>query len=132
MDCNEGLRGEVGPLDVKYFPEKHQRHGARIVILSGTQEFLDSLQRFPKNIPFAINMANVYICGGTRTDETRGNDGIRRPKLGRKSIEDLVKRNMEALLKSQNFNEDDKLASQFQGTNIAPDNGPDNFPPMQS
>ena len=132
MDCNEGLRGEVAPLDVKYFPEKHQRHGARIVILSGTQDFLDFLQRFPKDFPFAINMANVYIRGGTRTDETRGNAGIRRPKIARKSIEDLVKRNMEALLKSQNFTEDDKLAFQFQGTNIGPDTGADNFSPMQS
>ena len=122
MDCNEGLRGEVNPLDVKYFPEGHPRHGARIVILSGTQEFLDSLQKFPKDFPFNIHMANVYIRGGTRTDEAKGNH-IRRPKIGRKSIEDLVKRNMDAILRNhtQTLAEDDKLASAFRGTNIAPD-----------
>ena len=78
MDCNEGLDGEIAPLDVKYFPESHPRHWARVVILSATQPFLDSLQRFPKDFPFSINMANVYIRGGTRTDEVKGNGaGIR-------------------------------------------------------
>ena len=32
MDCNEGLRGEVNPVDVKYFPESHPRHGALSLI----------------------------------------------------------------------------------------------------
>ena len=72
-------------------------------------------------------MANVYIRGGTRTEETKGMN-IRRPKIAKKSIEDLVKRNMEAILRSQNFAAEDKLAAAFNGTNIAPDNGPDNFP----
>ena len=127
MDCNEGLRGEVSPIDVKYFPTSHPRHGARVVILSGTQDFLDSLHKFPKDFPFSINMANVYIRGGTRTEEAKGLN-IRRPKIAKKSIEDLVKRNMEAILKIQNFAAEDKLAAAFKGTNIVPDNSEDNFP----
>ena len=74
-------------------------------------------------------MANVYIRGGTRTEEAKGNH-IRRPRIGRKSIEDLVKRNMESILKthSQTLAEEDKLAASFRGTNIAPESGADNFP----
>ena len=121
MDCNEGLRGEIRPVDVKYFPTNHARHGARIAVLSGTQEFLDSLQRFPKNFAFDIKMANVYIRGGTRTDEARSNS--RRPKITRNSIEELVKRNMESLLRAQTatLGEDDKLSQQMNGAKISPE-----------
>ena len=31
---------------------------------TGDQKFLDSLQRFPRDFPFNIRIANVYIRGG--------------------------------------------------------------------
>ena len=85
MECNEGLQGDISPLEIKQFPQTHARHGARIVVLSGNQAFLDSLQGFPKDFPSDIKIANVYIRGGTRTEEAK--HPARRPKITRGSIE---------------------------------------------
>ena len=124
MECNEGLDGEIRPIDVQRFPTSHPRFGARIVILSGTQEFLDSLQRFPKDFPFDIQMANVYIRGGTRTDEARGKP--RQPKIKRGAMEELVRRNIAEILKQQTatLKEDDTLAKRMDGTTLNPENFP--------
>ena len=59
MSCNEGLKGEIAPIDVKYFPAGHPRKGARVIIFSGCQAFLDSLQCFPKDYPFNIRITYI-------------------------------------------------------------------------
>ena len=67
--CNRKLQGKMWSLNTKKFPKSHPRVGARIVAITGDQQFLDSLHRFPRDYPFDIKIANLYIRGGQRTDK---------------------------------------------------------------
>ena len=67
--CNRKLQGKMWSINTKKFPKSHPRAGARIVAITGDQQFLDSLHRFPRDYPFDIKIANLYIRGGQRTDK---------------------------------------------------------------
>ena len=67
LSCNRGLQGNIWPVEARKYPDDHpipRRRGARILSFTGDQEFLDSLQRFPRDFPFNIDIANVHIRGG--------------------------------------------------------------------
>ena len=116
MSCNEGLRGQIAPIDVKYFPAGHPRKGARVIIFSGNQDFLDSLQNFPKDFPFNINIGNVYVRGGTRTGESKRKS--KRPNISPGSIEQIVLKSVNDIMRNQNLGDDDQLARKMNGTSI--------------
>ena len=67
--CNN-LSGDFELVETRYFSKTHdnaRRRGARIVAFEGNQEFLDCLQRYPKDYPFNIRFGgNIYIRGGDR------------------------------------------------------------------
>ena len=126
VSCNRGLCGSLRSVEVRYYPEGHPRYGARIVAMTGTPEFMDSLQHFPKDFPFSITMANVFIRGGTRSDESHAN--ARRPKISEVALQGLIKRNMAKIIKGMNLSEDDKLAEKLRGTNIAPPKTKTHYP----
>ena len=67
LSCNPGLKGKIWPVEARKYPDTHpiaRRRGARILSFTGDQVFLDSLRNFPRNFPFSIKLANVFICGG--------------------------------------------------------------------
>ena len=70
--CNN-LSGQFELVETRLFSKTHdnpRRRGARIVAFEGNQEFLDCLQRYPKDYPFNIRFGgNIYIRGGDRYAE---------------------------------------------------------------
>ena len=127
MSCNEGLRGQIAPIDVKYFPAGHPRKGARVIIFSGNQDFLDSLQNFPKDFPFDIHIGNVYVRGGTRTGESKRKS--KRPNINPGSIEKIVLKSVNDIMRGQNLQDDDQITKRLHGTSINANAGP---PPPSS
>ena len=69
-----------------------RRRGARILSFTGDQTFLDSLQRFPRDYPFNIKIANVYIRGGERTNEGQKVLRRRRPRMTEEALKRLLQR----------------------------------------
>ena len=95
LSCNRGLQGNIWPIEARKYPDDHpitKRRGARIVSFTGDQTFLDSLQRFPREFPFNIKLANVYIRGGARTTEGKVPVRRRRPKMSAEGLRELLKR----------------------------------------
>ena len=72
--CNN-LSGQFELVETRLFSKTHdnpRRRGARIVAFEGNQEFLDSLQRYPKDYPFNIRFGgNIYIRRGDRYVRTQ-------------------------------------------------------------
>ena len=85
----------IWPVEARKYPDDHPIHrrpDARVLSFTGDQTFLDSLQRFPKDYPFNIRIANVYICSGERTSE--GQKVLRRrcPRMTEDSPKNLLHR----------------------------------------
>ena len=80
LSCNRGLQGKIWPVEAKRYPDDHpivRRRGARFLSFTGDQKFLDSLQCFPRDFPFNIRIANVYIRGVK--ERVKGRRCCRRP-----------------------------------------------------
>ena len=95
LSCNRGLKGNIWPIEARKYADTHpivRQRGARILSFTGDQEFLDSLQRFPRNFPFHIKLANVYIRGGTRTEEGQTVLKRRRPRMTAEALKNLLQR----------------------------------------
>ena len=96
LACNPGLKGTIWPVEARKYPDDHhipRRRGARVLSFSGDQAFLDSLHGFPKDFPFSIKLANVYIRGGERT--TKGPNATqrrRRPRMTEEALKKLLER----------------------------------------
>ena len=95
LSCNRGLQGQIWPIEARKYPDDHpivRRRGARIVSFTGDQVFLDSLQKFPREFPFNIKLANVFIRGGARTTEGRPPLRKKRPKMTEEALRNLLTR----------------------------------------
>ena len=93
LSCNWGLQGKIWPIEAPRYPDDHpiaRRRGARILSFTGDQEFLDSLQRFPKDFPFNIRIANVYIRGGERDKKGQTVLRRRRPRMTAEALKNLL------------------------------------------
>ena len=85
-----------------------RRRGARIVSFTGDQDFLDSLQRFPKEFPFNIKLANVYVRGGARTTEGKAPVRRRRPKMTSEALRNLLTRHGKEIVKEAEAEDEEK------------------------
>ena len=115
LSCNRGLQGKIWPVEAKKYPDSHplvRRRGARIVSFTGDQVFLDSLQRFPRDYPFNIKIANVYIRGGERTSESQKVLRRRRPRMTEEALKNLLKRNGKEIREDAEA-EDEKGADEY-------------------
>ena len=95
LSCNRGLQGKIWPIEARRYPDTHpitRRRGARVLSFTGDQTFLDSLQRFPRDFPFNIRIANVYIRGGERAKEGQTVLRRRRPRMTAEALKNLLKR----------------------------------------
>ena len=95
LSCNRGLQGKIWPVEARKYPDDYhiaRKRGARILSFTGDQTFLDSLQRFPKDYPFHIKIANVYIRGGERTGEGQKVLRRRRPRMTEEALKTLLQR----------------------------------------
>ena len=99
------------------------------MIFSGIQDFLDSLQKFHRDYPFDIKVGNVYIRGGTRSEDGKGK--FRRPKMGANAIETLVLKSVNDIMRKQNLNDDDKLTSRLKDATLVPTNNETNCHPTK-
>ena len=111
LSCNRGLQGKIWPIEARKYPEDHpvaRRRGARVLSFTGDQTFLDSLQRFPKDFPFNIRIANVYIRGGERTAEGKSTALRRRPRMTAESLKNLLRRHGKEIADEANAEEDAK------------------------
>ena len=81
-------------MEARKYPDDHhipRRRGARVLSFSGDQAFLDSLHGFPKDFPFSIKLANVYIRGGERTTKgTNATQRRRRPRMMEEALKKLL------------------------------------------
>ena len=104
LSCNRGLQGKIWPVEARKYPDDHpiiRRRGARVLSFTGDQKFLDSLQRFPKNFPFNIRIANVYIRGGERTKEGQTVLRRRRPRMTAEALKNLLQRHGKEILEEE-------------------------------
>ena len=96
LACNPGLKGTIWPVEARKYPDDHpipRRRGARVLSFSGDQAFLDSLHGFPRDFPFSIKLANVYIRGGERTSKGAGaSQRRRRPRMTEEALKKLLER----------------------------------------
>ena len=95
LSCNRGLQGKIWPVEARKYPDDHQiarRRRARMLSFTGDQTFLDSLQRFPRDFPFNIKIANVYIRSGERTSEGQKVLRRRRPRMTAEALKNLLHR----------------------------------------
>ena len=75
---------------------------------TGDQAFLDSLQRFPKEFPFNIKLANVYIRGGARTTEGKVPVKRRRPKMTSEALRNLLTRYGKEIVEDAEADDEEK------------------------
>ena len=95
ISCNPGLKGKIWPEEAKKYPDDHpiaRRRGARILSFTGDQEFLDSLRNFPRDFPFSIRLANVFIRGGDRASSSGNAQKKRRPRMTEDGLRKLLER----------------------------------------
>ena len=120
LSCNRGLKGNIWPIEARKYPDDHpivRRRGARIVSFTGDQDFLDSLQRFPKEFPFNIKLANVYVRGGARTTEGKAPVRRRRPKMTAKALRNLLTRHGKEIVEDAEAEDDEKTQKKSTSTN---------------
>ena len=111
LSCNRGLQGKIWPIEARKYPDDHpvtRRRGARVLSFTGDQVFLDSLQRFPRDFPFNIRIANVYIRGGERVKEGQTVLRRRRPRMTSDSLRNLLKRHGKEIADEADAEEDAK------------------------
>ena len=75
---------------------------------TGDQTFLDSLQRFPRDFPFNIKIANVYIHGGERMSEGQKVLRQRRPRMTAESLKNLLQRHGKEIVEDAEKDDDAK------------------------
>ena len=75
---------------------------------TGDQTFLDSLQRFPKDFPFNIRIANVYIRGGERVKEGQTVLRRRRPRMTAEALKSLLRRHGKEIADEADAEQDEK------------------------
>ena len=95
LSCNPGLKGKIWPVEARKYPDTHpipRRRGARILSFTGDQTFLDSLRNFPRNYPFSIKLANVFIRGGDRAAPGSIPQRRRRPRMTEEGLRTLLSR----------------------------------------
>ena len=95
LSCNPGLKGKIWPIEAKKYPDDHpiaRRRGARILSFTGDQQFLDSLRNFPRDFPFTIRLANVFIRGGDRVAPGGNNPRRKRPRMTEEGLRKLLER----------------------------------------
>ena len=91
-------------MEARKYPDDHpivRRRGARVLSFTGDQEFLDSLQKFPRDFPFNIRISNVYIRGGERTTEKQTVLRRRRPRMTEEALKTLLKRHGKEILEDE-------------------------------
>ena len=111
LSCNRGLQGKIWPIEARKYPDDHpivRRRGARVLSFTGDQAFLDSLQRFPRDFPFHIKLANVYIRGGERTNEAQRVLPRRRPRMTSEALKNLLKRHGREILEEEEAEDNNK------------------------
>ena len=104
LSCNRGLQGKIWPVEARKYPDDHpiiRRIGARVLSFTGDQTFLDSLQKFPRDFPFSIWIANVYIRGGERTTEGQRTAHRRRPRMTEEALRNLLKRHGKEIMEDK-------------------------------
>ena len=112
LACNSGLKGTIWPVEARKYPDNHhipRRRGARVLSFTGDQAFLDSLHNFPKDFPFSIKLANVYIRGGERTTKGQGEQRRRRPRMTEEALKKLLERHGKEIV--EDAEEDDESRS---------------------
>ena len=95
ISCNPGLKGKIWPVEAKKYPDNHpiaRRRGARILSFTGDQQFLDSLRNFPRDFPFSIRLANVFIRGGDRAAPGSTTQKKKRPRMTEEGLRKLLER----------------------------------------
>ena len=95
LSCNPGLKGHIWPVEARKYPDTHpipRRRGARVLSFTGDQAFLDSLRNFPRNFPFSIKLANVFIRGGDRAAPGAIPQKRRRPRMTEEGLRTLLAR----------------------------------------
>ena len=113
LSCNPGLKGKIWPHEARKYPDTHPiaRRGARILSFTGDQTFLDSLRNFPRNFPFSIKLANVYIRGGDRATTMGGTEQKRRrPRMTEEGLKALLARHGKEMA-DEAEEEDDRRAA---------------------
>ena len=75
---------------------------------TGDQVFLDSLQRFLKDFPFNIRIANVYIRGGERVKEGQTVLKRRRPRMTAEALQNLLRRHGKEIVDEADADQDEK------------------------
>ena len=114
LSCNRGLQGKIWPIEARRYPDDHpiaRRRGARVLSFTGDQVFLDSLQRFPRDFPFNIRIANVYIRGGERAKEGQTVLKRRRPRMTAEALKNLLRRHGKEIADEADAEESAKEAS---------------------
>ena len=104
LSCNRGLQGKIWPIEAQKYPDNHpivRRRGARVLLFTGDQKFLDSLQCFPRDFPFNIRISNVYIRGGERTREGQKVLRRRRPRMKEEALKNLLHRHGKEILEEE-------------------------------
>ena len=89
---------------------------------TGDQVFLDSLQKFPKDFPFNIRIANVYIRGGERVKEGQTVLRRRRPRMTAESLKNLLRRHGKEITDEATAEEDEKDKNRASASGPSKDN----------
>ena len=117
LACNPGLKGTIWPVEARKYPDDHhipRRRGARVISFSGDQIFLDSLHGFPKDFPFSIKLANVYIRGGERTSKGSGAmQRRRRPRMTEESLKKLLERHGKEIVEEAEDDDVNRCSGNF-------------------
>ena len=113
-------------MEARRYSDDHpivRRRGARVLSFTGDQKFLDSLQKFPRDFPFNIRIANVYIRGGERTSEGQKVLRRRRPRMTAEALKNLLQRHGKEILEEEEA-EGAARRSSDSGGKGASDSGP--------
>ena len=122
LSCNRGLHSKIWPVEARKFPDDHpiiRRRGARVLSFTGDQTFLDSLQRFPRDFPFSVRIANVYIRGGERTTEGQRTAHRRRPRMTEDALRNLLRRHGKEILEEEEAADAEKNSASDKNNNRA-------------
>jgi len=93
---NQGLKGSFTIIYTKRI-KSGPREGARILSLSASEDFLDSLSRYDKNHRFRLSHKRFFITGGVRKDSS---PSAPLPSLPADQVSSLLQGNMSKILEN--------------------------------
>jgi hypothetical protein len=95
---NQGLKGAFTIIYNKRI-KSGPRAGARVLSLSASEEFLDSLSNYEKNHRFRLSHKRFFITGGVRKDSA---PTLPTPSLPADQVSSLLHGNMSKIIENAN------------------------------